>query len=385
MIVLTLNSGSSSLKFGLFRADRVTVEPLMTGETDGRELRAEDASGGALPGTPMPADTPEAVMPAIVQLLTNTGLPVPEAIGHRIVHGGPKLLTHCLIDERVLDDLDKASVLSPLHGPAALAIVNQAGAAWPGVPQVACFDTAFHAGMPDVARTLPISRALRRDGIRRYGFHGLSCESVVHRLGAELPERLIIAHLGSGASVTAVRAGRSIDTTMGLTPSGGIVMGTRSGDLDPGVLIYLLREKAFDPAALEALIDHHSGLMGISGLSGDMRTLHAAPPSDLDARLAIEMFCISAAKQIAAMIVALGEADMIVFTGGIGENDKMVRAEICRHLAWTGLLIDETRNRSDDHCIHDPGSRFHVRIVGCQEDEQIARHVESLVTEYARD
>src|ERR1700692_1823401 len=203
-------------------------------------------------------------------------MPAPAAIGHRIVHGGPKLRQHCLIDDSVLRQLEAATAFAPLHIPAALSVIRFAQGHFPGLPQVACFDTTFHAELAAVARVLPISKELQLEGIQRYGFHGLSCESIVHQLGNDVPNRLVIAHLGNGASVTAVKDGKSIDTSMGLTPSGGVIMGSRSGDLDPGILVYLMRELAFDAAKLERMIDHRSGLMGISATSSDMRRLHDA-------------------------------------------------------------------------------------------------------------
>ena len=224
--------------------------------------------------------------------------------------------------------------------------------------------------MPDVARMLPIPRELHAQGIQRYGFHGLSCKSIVHQLGASVPDRVIIAHLGNGASVTAVKNGKSIDTSMGLTPSGGIIMGTRSGDLDPGVLIYLMREKKLDAAMLEDLIDHRSGLTGISGIGSDMRRLHDAALSNPDARLAIDMFCYSVRKQIAAMIAALGGIDLVVFTGGIGENDGEVRASVCAGLSWAGIGLDIAQSRNEP--------RPSVLVLTSQEDEQIARHTQQL-------
>jgi acetate kinase len=363
MIVLTLNGGSSSLKFGLYQVDGSSPEPLMTGEADGHGLRAQDAAGTTLPA-PSADARPETAIPAIARLMKDAHLPAPDAIGHRVVHGGPKLRTHIRIDAAVLRELEQVRALSPLHAPVALAIIAQAKPTWPDPPQIACFDTVFHADMPDVARTLPLPRALEGQGIRRYGFHGLSCESIVHQLGDRLPSRLIIAHLGNGASVTAVRDGRSIDTSMGLTPSGGVIMGTRAGDLDPGVLIYLAREREYDTAALEQLVDHEAGLLGISGLSGDMRALHAAA-GNADAQLAIAMFCLSAAKQIAGMAVALNGVDMIVFTGGIGEHDAAMREAICDRLAWMG--------------VGPAGPGCQVLVLPSQEDEQIARHSASLI------
>ncbi len=309
-------------------------------------------------------------------------MPPPDAIGHRIVHGGPALRQHCRIDDAVLGQLQAAAAFAPLHAPAALALVRFAQVRFPGVPQVACFDTQFHAGLPDVARVLPIARELQSEGTQRYGFHGLSLESIVRQLGGALPQRLVVAHLGNGASITAVKAGLSIDTSMGMTPSGGVIMGTRSGDLDPGVLVYLMREKKFDAARLEALIDQRSGLLGISGVSGDMRHLHEAAASNRDASLAIEMFCYSVRKQVAAMVAVLGGLDMLAFTGGIGENDAQVRADICAGLSWIGVSLDESCNRavsSPSGLVSDGASRCQVQVLASQEDEQIARHAWGLL------
>jgi acetate kinase len=341
--VLALNAGSSSLKFGLYRAASSRCELLLAGE--------DESIGG------------EAIA-RIGKLLADSGMPAPDAVGHRIVHGGPKLREHCLIDAPVLRELEAATVFAPLHAPLALAAIGFAREHFPGLPQAACFDTAFHADLPDVARVLPIPRELRSEGIRRYGFHGLSCESIVRQLAGELPRRVVIAHLGNGASVTAVQAGKSIDTSMGLTPTGGIIMGTRSGDIDPGVLIYLMREKKLDAAAIEALVDRRAGLLGISGVASDMRRLHEAAASNADARLAIRMFCYSVRKQIAAMAAALDGIDLLVFTGGIGENDGEVRAAICGGLGCIGIRPVDA-----------PPA---VRVLASQEDEQIARHTFSL-------
>jgi acetate kinase len=280
----------------------------------------------------------------------------------------------------VLRQIESAVAFAPLHNPPALSVIRFAQEHFPQLPQVACFDTAFHVGMPEVARTLPIPLELRSDGIYRYGFHGLSCESIVRQLGNDLPDRLIIAHLGNGASLTAVKGGQSIDTSMGLTPSGGVIMGTRCGDLDPGVLIYLAREKNFDAARLEALVDHRSGLLGISGIDSDMRRLHDASPSNADARLAIQMFCYSIRKQVAAMVAALDGVDLLVFTGGIGEHDAEVRAAICGGLSWLGVNLDETRNRSLDGPINNPTSRCSVRVLPSEEDAQIAIHTWKLTS-----
>ena len=328
-VILTLNGGSSSVKFGVHAAD----DPA-------REIAAGDVEHAG-------ADT---------ALFDRIGAYDVVAIGHRIVHGGTDLFAPVVIDAGIVERLERASAFAPLHGPAALAMIALAQARYPGVPQVACFDTGFHAHMPAIAATLPIPADLRAQGVRRYGFHGLSCESILAELGESVPERLIIAHLGNGASVTAVRGGRSVDTSMGLTPSGGVVMGTRAGDIDPGLLLFLLREHGLDADSLEDLLDRRSGLLGLSGVSADLRVLHAADTPAT--RLAIAIFCRSVAKQIAGMAVALGGVDLIVFTGGIGEHDAAVRQSIRADLDWAGAIP--------------------VRVIAAQENRQIARHVARL-------
>jgi acetate kinase len=378
--VLALNSGSSSLKFGLYCVGSTHIDRLVSGEAEsigvegGGKCHAEDAGGNVLFSETGSIRSQREAVVRVGRLLIDAKMPTPAAIGHRIVHGGPKLRQHCLIDDTVLTQLEAAIAFAPLHIPSALAVIRFAQDHFPGLPQAACFDTTFHAGLPDVARILPIARELQFEGIQRYGFHGLSCESIVRQLANDLPNRLVIAHLGNGASVTAVKAGKSIDTSMGLTPTGGVIMGTRSGDLDPGVLVYLMREKSFNAAMLEKLVDHRSGLLGISGVDSDMRQLHKAAASNADARLAIAMFCYSVCKQVAAMIAALGGADLVVFTGGIGENDFEARAAICGGLSWLGVALDQARNRSASNPINDLGSRCAVQILVSQEDEQIARH-----------
>jgi acetate kinase len=337
--VLALNAGSSSLKFGFF----------MVGASSSRVL---------LSGAEETVADPQAAVARIAQRMEAQGLPPPTAVGHRIVHGGPQCRQHTLIGAAVMQQLQAATAFAPLHVPPALALVRAAQARFPGIAQVACLDTAFHAGMPAIARTLPIPRELRALGIERYGFHGLSGESIVRQLGHDVPPRLVIAHLGHGASVTAVARGASVDTSMGLTPTGGVIMSTRCGDIDPGVLAYVVREHGYDAAQLETLIDQRSGMLGISGLSGDLRELNAAAASTSasgdDARLAITMFCASVRKQIAAMAVVLGGVDLLVFTGGIGENDASTRALICKGLEVLGI------------------PKAMTRVLPAQEEEQIA-------------
>ncbi|MES2683570.1 MAG: acetate kinase [Pseudomonadota bacterium] len=349
-IILTLNSGSSSLKFGLHRVDGAGLETLLA---DSVSPSQQDA------------------IPQISKALAAAKLPAPQAIGHRIVHGGAALRQHRLIDADVMQQLEAATPFAPLHTPAALALIRSAQQHWPSLRQVACFDTSFHRTLPAVARVLPIDRTLQAQGIERYGFHGLSCESIVQQLGSSVPARLVIAHLGHGASITAVRDGLSIDTSMGLTPSGGAMMGTRSGDLDPGLLIYLLLQKHCDVFGLEELINHRSGLLGVSGITSDMRLLHHAAASNGDARLAIAMFCMSVKKQVAAMAAVLGGLDLLVFTGGIGEHDALVRDEICKGLDWLACATSESRSLT----------QAAVRVLPSQEDVQIARHSAGLCGE----
>jgi acetate kinase len=377
--MLALNSGSSSLKFGLYRVGPSRTEVLLSGEAQSigdkkSKFDARTSRGNIVLSETLAIPSQREAIIRIARLLADSELPAPRAIGHRIVHGGPTLRQHCLIDASVLRQLEAAIAFAPLHAPSALSVIRFAQEHFPGLPQMACFDTAFHAELPEVARVIPIARELQGEGIQRYGFHGLSCESILRQLASDLPDRLIIAHLGNGASVTAVKGGKSIDTSMGLTPTGGVIMGTRSGDLDPGVLIYLMREKKFDAGMLEELVDHRSGLLGISGVGSDMRRLHEAAPSNARARSAIQMFCYSVRKQVAAMIAALDGVDLLVFTGGIGENDGEARAAICSGLSWIGVSLDEARNRSATNPINDAASRCSVQVLASQEDEQIARH-----------
>ncbi|UPG87561.1 hypothetical protein L2Y94_09480 [Luteibacter aegosomatis] len=331
VIVLALNTGSSSLKYGLYRVDGDRCDALLAEQTD---APGDDA------------------MEAVLATLRERAMPPPEAIGHRLVHGGPNVREHARIDDALMGRLEEARAFAPLHVPPALAMVKRAREAFRGVPQVACFDTAFHASLPIVAKTLPLPAELREGGIERYGFHGLSYESIVQQLGDALPSRTVIAHLGNGASLCAVLDGKSVDTTMGLTPTGGIVMGTRPGDLDPGVLLYLMREKGYDAAKLETLVDRESGLKGLSGGTSDMRKLHAM--GNEASRLAQDVFVHVARKQVAGMVASLGGLDLLVFTGGIGENDGVTRDAILAGLQWIG--------------------DFESRVVPTEEDEQIARH-----------
>ena len=350
--ILCLNRGSSSLKFALYEI------------SDGREARLADGT----------ADDAQASVSAVFETLEHRALGGPTAVGHRLVHGGPTLAAPTLVDDAVLATLRAAVPFAPLHLPAELDDVTAVAARHPKLPQVVCFDTAFHARMPAVARRLPLPRALWDAGIRRYGFHGLSYEYVVETVGATALGRAVVAHLGNGASLAAIRDGVSVDTTMGLTPSGGIVMGTRTGDLDPGVLIHLLAHRGYDAPALERLIDRESGLLGVSATSADMRELLGARAGDPRAAEAVDLFCYEVRKQIGAFAAALGGLDTLVFTGGIGEHAAPVRWEACLGLEHLGIRLDAARNDGHAPVISADDSRCLVRVVPTNEDLMIARH-----------
>ena len=391
--VLALNAGSSSLKFGLYLVGAHASRMLVSGMAEQRDgkygaFTAKDADGRRLASDPRLAGAPSGAIGRIAELIAAHGFPAPLAIGHRIVHGGPDCRRHALIDKRVMQQLEAATVFAPLHLPPALSLLRCAQERYRDTPQAACLDTAFHAGLPDVARTLPIPRELRALGIERYGFHGLSYESIVRQLDKQVPPRVVIAHLGNGASVAAVAHGRSIDTSMGLTPSGGLIMSTRCGDIDPGVLAYVVRDLKYDAVKLQALVDQQSGLLGISGISSDMRELRAAAASNTDARLAIDMFCYSVRKHIGSMVAALGGVDLLVFTGGIGENDAVARASICEGLNGLGIGAATAPNRTKDEFQNHPSPpdghrsrlRCGVRVMESQEDKQVAWRTWQLVT-----
>lgn len=358
LIVLALNVGSSSLKFGVYKLVGFQLEKL---------------HGESIQGT----DTQSAI-DHIFKSLTDKDLPSPDVIGHRIVHGGLLIRRHCLIDSNIIRQLQKAADFAPLHNEKALALIQAVIDRLPTIPQMACLDTVFHADLPDISRSLPIPSSLRSEGIKRYGFHGLSCESIVQQLGKDLPPRVIVAHLGNGVSVTAIKDGISIDTSMSLTPSGGAIMGSRSGDIDPGVLLYLLRKKDLSTIELEYLIDKRAGLLGISCVSSDMRELHASAENNEDVLLAIRMFCYSVGKLIASMAVALKGADLLVFTGGIGEHDPEVRERICQHLEWMDIRLNHRLNQENNRTISDDTSLIAIEVLPSKEEDQIARHAARL-------
>lgn len=338
--VLAVNCGSSSLKFGIYRCDARDMALVCEGEAEeiGSErgsfwMKTSKQEGKRTEKFALP-DHAAAVRHAL-DALKHCGVPELAAVGHRFVHGGSEIRKHQRITPEVLNKLRGAVDYAPLHLPAALAALDAVQQALPNVIQVACLDTAFHRTMPAVSKTYALPASARNLGVERYGFHGLSCESIIAQI-EHLPEKLVIAHLGNGASVTAILKGQSIDTSMGLTPTGGVVMGTRCGDLDPGVMIYLLRHGYGDPQALEKLVDKQSGLLGVSEKSSDVRELLAVRGRDKEADLALRMFCYQVRKTIAAMAAAMSGLDTLVFTGGIGEHAAELRDEICSGLDFLG-------------------------------------------------
>jgi acetate kinase len=384
-VILVINTGSSSLKLGLYVEREGQEHLLFDGLADGigrssGTLTMRDANGQVLRSEALSSTTQHEALREAVKWLAELSSGTPSAIGHRVVHGGPRLTTHQRITPEVLDQLRQCVHFAPLHIPMALKLIEEAQSAYPKTPEFACFDTAFHRTMPEAASRFALPRELYDRGVRRYGFHGLSYESILYQLGDELPERTVIAHLGSGASLAAVRDGRSVDTSMGLTPTGGIPMATRTGDLDPGVILYLLRQEHATVDSVEALLNHDSGLKALSGGKGDVRDLEAAADAgDREAQLALEIFCSRIGQTVAAYGAVLGGIDMLVFAGGIGEHSGRVRGTVCGGLGFLGVVLDQSANRSHAATISAPESTVRVRIVPSEEDRQIARHCRALL------
>jgi acetate kinase len=358
-IALCLNAGSSSLKLAMFEIGEGREAPIQKDAVE--RIGLEGA----------PRNHAEALASAFDRMGELERRI--DVVGHRVVHGGPDHVAPARVDADLVASLRALVPLAPLHLPAAIAGIEAVTKRRPGLTQVACFDTAFHSTLPEVARHLPLPARFADHEVRRYGFHGLSYEYVLSTLAPPVPERIIIAHLGNGASLAAVRGGRSIDTTMGLTPSGGIPMGTRTGDLDPGVLLYLLREKGLSTAELEELVDRQSGLVGVGG-SSDMQTLLEKRGDDPRAALAVAIFGYAVRKAIGGLTAALGGLDLLVFTGGIGEHAAEVRADACAGLEGMGVALDTERNARGDRVISSEKSRVVVRVVDTNEDLVIARH-----------
>jgi acetate kinase len=387
--VLVLNSGSSSIKFAVFDLSANEPALICEGLLDEHEaaprLIVNDPSGKKLHETHRSATDKDGdglfvdILTWLDHFLARGAL---AAVGHRVVHGGRDFVDPVEITEARIEALDALTPLAPLHQPRCLSPMRAIRTLRPELCQIACFDTAFHHGLAPTVRRFAIPRRFEDAGIRRYGFHGLSYEYIAGRLAAMSPEmaakRTVVAHLGNGASLCAMREGRSVDTTMGLTPLDGLVMGTRCGQIDPGVLLYLLQETRMPVADLEHLLYQESGLLGVSGLSADMRTLEAS--KDAAAAEAIDLFSFRVAQQVAAMTATLSGLDCLVFTGGIGEHSGPVREQICERLHWLGVRLDAPANDQASARINSEGSAVDVLVIPTSEETVIARYCAAMLT-----
>lgn len=386
--ILVINAGSSSIKFAVFEtgADR-SLSPAAHGEVEGvgtaSRLSVTDPEGRSLAEGPVAGDDYQSAIAALldwcaVHIGGEAGF---TGIGHRVVHGGAAFSQPVLIDARVVAALDALVPLAPLHQPHHIAAIRALASAAPEVPQVACFDTAFHQTQPALAQRFALPRPLVEKGVRRYGFHGLSYEYIVSILPQVAPDnargRLVVAHLGNGASMCAIKDGHSIATTMGFSPVDGLVMGTRTGALDPGVILYLLQHEGMDATAIERLIYEKSGLLGVSGLSSDMRVLLA---SELPAaKEAVDLFVYRIGRELGSLAAALGGLDALVFTGGIGEHAAEIRARVCRDACWLGAVLDEAANVAGGPRISLPDAAVSAWVIPTNENLMVARHARRLL------
>ena len=387
MHILVINPGSSSIKFSIFAEAAGGVGSLAEGEVGGiggraAKLEFRDGDGKDLSAAlgEIKTATMEDAIGVVERAVGVAGLPAPDAVGYRVVHPGPKLKGHQRLTPEVLTQLREAVRFAPLHDPEALEIIDALMRRYPDVPHVACFDTVFHETLPEEATVYARPVEVREEGVRRYGFHGLSCESVVAQMreaaGVELPRSMLIAHLGSGCSVTACIDGKSVDTTMGLTPTGGVVMGTRPGDIDPGVAMYLMRRDGATVDSVEAMLNHESGLKALGGVN-DVKALRAAEKQDRGARLALTIFVRSLVKTVAGLS-ALHSPSAVVFTGGVGEHDARTRGAVAAGLWAFGAELEGAANdvaATGLRKISDEDSRLALYVVPAEEDLMIARHV----------
>lgn len=386
---LVLNAGSSSLKFAVYRRAGTSDWQVATrGQIEGigtaPRMSARDGDGAPiqpLPLDPGLRDARDALETLADWLRASFGSASIRGVGHRVVHGGPRHAGPAIVTPELLAELRALVPLAPLHQPYNLAAIEAVAQRLPGVPQVACFDTSFHRGQPAVAELLPLPREICRGGVQRYGFHGLSYEYIASVLPEVAPQiaggRLIVAHLGSGASLCALRAGRSVDSSFGFTALDGLCMGTRPGALDPGVVLYLFQGLGMTTEQVESLLYRKSGLLGISGISNDMRVLLAS--DEPRARLAVDYFVYRAAKEIGALAAVLGGLDGLVFTAGIGENSAEIRRRICQASAWLGIELDAAANERGMAHISSAASQVSVWQIATNEELMIARHTGRLL------
>ena len=391
--VLVLNSGSSSIKFSLYETGDGQRERLFEGAVDGigtdlGKFWIRDAAGKKLVDRTDALPTRAIAFALVAGALNSSEFPAPAAIGHRMVCGGPTVLENQRITPALIDEMERYTAFAPLHTPIAVYIMREALRLFHGVPNFVCLDSYFHRTMPEVVSHMPIPEEYSAMGVRRFGAHGISYESIVYQLQPNVPEKLIAAHLGNGASISAIRRGECLDTSMGLTPTGGIISGTRTGDIDPGVLLFILRKiaetaKTAAEAAdqLETVASKRAGLLGVSGLSNDMRDLRQAiKEGNAKARLAVDKFTWTIAKWIGSFVAELGGLDMLVFTGGIGEKDIDSRAEICAGLGGLGIVLDAERNNVRGAAvISAENSPVTVRVIPPAEDLMIVNHVVRLL------
>jgi acetate kinase len=386
--VWTINRGSATLKSALYSAGNhgdllLSITVGQAGDS-GSRLKISDPSGISLLDSPIEGRDPNAAMEVILGWLgEHSFLSGLAAVGHRLVQGGPKYKDPQRITPEFLSEIEKFAPLDPDHMPAAIQGIRFIAGKLPKLPQVACFDTAFHSSLPQVARMYALPRHFYDQGIFRYGFHGLSYEYVMRELralDAELADgRVIIAHLGSGASMVAVKQGKSIDTSMGFTPLEGLVMSTRSGDVDPGALLYLLVHDKLSAKEANKLLNQESGLLGVSGTTSDMKALLGAMQQDARAAEAVELFCYRVKKYIGAYTAVLGGLDALVFAGGIGERAPVVRMRACDGLGFLGIRLDTASNEASTAVISSRDSRVKVRVIKTDEDRMILRHVCSVL------
>jgi acetate kinase len=394
--ILTLNAGSSSIKFALFaRAATIPRQPELAGQIDGigavggqaAHFKVRDAAGRVLDDIDLDLDSPTETPHRKALSFLVDWLHRHEAgwriagVGHRVVHGAQKFSQPIVLDAAIVDTLRGFIPLAPLHQPHNLAGIDAMSAAMPGIPQVACFDTAFHRSQPELAQLFALPRAITAEGVRRYGFHGLSYEYIAEVLPQYLDAdranaRVIVAHLGNGASMCAMKELKSVASTMGFTAVDGLMMGTRTGNLDPGVLLYLMDYRQMDAKALTRLLYKESGLLGVSGISQDMRVLLDSPAPE--AREAVDLFCYRIVREIGSLAAALGGLDALVFTGGIGEHGAPIREKVCTQIGWLGLNLDAAANATDASIISASASRIAVCVIPTNEEWIIARHVAEL-------
>ena len=391
--VLVLNSGSSSIKFSVYEAGDGERRKLHEGAVDGigtdlGKFWIKDAAGNKLVDQTPALPNRAVAFKLVADALHSGDFPAPAAIGHRMVCGGPTVQENQLITPALIDEMERYTAFAPLHTPIAVYIMRESLRLFPSVPNFVCLDSYFHRTMPEVVTHMPIPEEYSAMGVRRYGAHGISYESIVLQLQPNVPEKLIVAHLGNGASISAIRNGKCLDTSMGLTPTGGIISGTRTGDIDPGVLLFILRKicetaaSASDAAdKLETVASKKAGLLGVSDLSNDMRDLRdAIEAGNAKARLAVDKFTWTIAKRIGSYVSELNGLDMLVFTGGIGENDIASRAEICAGLGALGIVVDPVHNNvRGEALISAKNSRVTVRVIPPAEDLIIVNHVVRLM------